>query len=163
MTHLRAPHPARRPTPPPARRTRPARAWQPHTGVNNAYVADMARFGLAQQLHQRTGERDAAQKDEGTQVATLRAQLVEKTQALAAAEASRVAEDDAAEEAVQAGQAAFLFANETVARLERERQQEHERWREQGLGREQHPAFLRAAALFRDNCPASLNTKIPQR
>ena len=79
-----------------------------------------AGAGLEQQLHQMTEERDAAQKDEGTQIATLRAQLVEKTQALAAAEASRVAEDDAAEEAVQAGQAAFLFANETVARLERE-------------------------------------------
>ena len=79
-----------------------------------------AGAGLEQQLHQMTEERDAAQKDEGTQIATLRAQLVEKTQALAAAEASRVAEDDAAEEAVQAGQAAFLFANETVARLELE-------------------------------------------
>ena len=44
-------------------------------------------------------------------------------------------------------------------RRKRERQEEHERWRQQGLGREQHPAFLRAAALFRDNCPASLNTR----
>lgn len=130
---------------------------------------------VEEQLEAMTKERDEAEQDDSVQLAALRAELAAKSEELAAAVAATAEEDEAAEAAVQAGQAAFAFANATVSQLEvdlreaqdqngksrsdeptatatrtptRERERKRERGREREIGCVDSPAANRSMHLL---------------